>query len=545
MPTPNDSMKNTKNPGRSAAARRAPWFAAAAVAGPLLFAGCQSLDVTNQNSPLILGVFSDAANLEAALIGGWRDYWGVTQGARSTTTSVAGSPGIQLSVWGNELTTADAFPFEITQEPRPAIDNLNAGGWHNRKPWYESYGVLATGRDAITSIAANNLRLGTVSAEFPEGQDTQRAIVFSKFLIGLGNLQIGLMFDQGFPADENDSPDTYDFSTLRPYTEMLEKGRASLRAAIADAKAAPAFTLPTTWINGNALTRDDFVRVMYSYLVRSYVYEARDPAGRAATDWQRVLTLMDSGITKDFTAQAQLDIADTRSTYQQFAYLQTNARTNNRLIGPADTTGVYQTWLATPREQRNAIIIGTPDKRISNTTTDAQPAGTRIKRLASQTMTTTRGTYMHSNYHSVRYRNPPALNFHSTGVIPIMTLDEMKHIRAEALYRLNRRSEVLPLLNVTRVAAGLAPVTVDGPPNTSSCVPRKDNGACGDLWDALMYEKRMDLFPLEPAISYYDQRGWGKLLSGTPIHFPVHGRELETLGLPIYTFGGGGPGSAP
>jgi hypothetical protein len=152
---------------------------------------------------------------------------------------------------------------------------------------------------------------------------------------------------------------------------------------------------------------------------------------------------------------------------------------------------------------------------------------------------------MHSNYHSTRYRNPPALNFHQTGVITIMTLDEMKYIRAEALFRLNRRAEVPALLNPTRVAAGLAPVTVNGPPNTPSCVPRRDDGTCGDLWDALMYEKRIDLFPLDAAATFFDQRGWGRLLRGTPIHFPVHGRELETLGLPIYTFGGSGPGSAP
>jgi hypothetical protein len=76
-------------------------------------------------------------------------------------------------------------------------------------------------------------------------------------------------------------------------------------------------------------------------------------------------------------------------------------------------------------------------------------------------------------------------------------------------------------------------------------VPRRDDGTCGDLWDALMYEKRIDLFPLDAAATFFDQRGWGKLLRGTPLHFPVHGRELETLGLPIYTFGGTGPGSAP
>ena len=35
------------------------------------------------------------------------------------------------------------------------------------------------------------------------------------------------------------------------------------------------------------------------------------------------------------------------------------------------------------------------------------------------------------------------------------------------------------------------------------------------------------------------------MLPGTVLQFPVHGRELETLGLPIYTFGGDQPSSAP
>jgi hypothetical protein len=324
-----------------------------------------------------------------------------------------------------------------------------------------------------------------------------------------------------------------------------------MREAIADAKAAPDFTLPDTWINGNAVTRDEFVRIMYTYLARSYAYEARFPAGRAATNWQQVLTLLDSGIVRSQFVQAVLDIADTRSVYQEWAYFQTSARSSNRLIGPADTSGVYQTWLATPLDQRDAIIINTPDKRFSNAVASATqpqnvlPAGTRFRRLPRQTMSIASGTYLRSNYQSFRYQTPPTNLFHSTGQIPWLLLDEIKYLRAEALFRLNRRAEMLPLVNATRVAAGLAPVTVDGPPNNASCVPRKNDGTCGDLFDAFMYEKRIDLFPYDPAVTFYDQRGWGRLLSGTPVHFPVHGRELDALGLPIYTIGGGGPGSAP
>lgn len=546
MPSLPNAMKISSTPSRRLAARPTRWFAAVAVAGPVLFAGCQSLDVVNQNSPAIEGVFSDAANIEAALIGGWRDWWGTTQGARANSTS----PVLQLSVLGNELTTADAFPMQVTQEPRIAIDNLNQGGWHNRKPWYDIYQVIATGRDVIQSIEANGLAIGVQNVEFPQGQDTPRAKIFAKFLIGIGNIYVGLLFDQGFPSDEATNPETYNYQDLRPYTELLEVGRKTLRSAIADAKAAPNFSLPITWINGNELSRDNLVRVMYLYLARSYAYEARDPAGRAATNWQQVLSILDSAITTDQFQQADNTISDTRSVYQQYSYLQTNGRTSNRLIGPADTSGAYQAWLQTPLDNRDAFIIYSPDKRISNVVSgnspsNVQPAGTRFRRLPSQTMTAVRGTYMRSHYQSWRYQTPPSNIFHTTGLLPWLMTDEVKYLRAEGLFRLNRRAEVLPLINPTRVAAGLAPVTVDGPPNNASCVPRKDNGACGDLWDAFMYEKRIDLFPYEAIIAFYDARGWGKLLSGTPVHFPVHGRELETLGLPVYTIGGGGPGSAP
>ncbi len=547
MPLPTQSMTLSSTPSRLPAARPTRWLAAAAVAGPLLFAGCQSLDVVNQNAPAITGVFSDAVNIEAALIGGWRDYYGTTRGARTN----AQSPVIQLSMLGNELTATAGLFLQLGQEPRIAIDNTNAGGWGNRKPWYDMYQVVATGRDVFQSIEANNLKIGNVTTEFPNGVDTPRAKIFAKFLIGIGNVYLGLLFDQAFPSDQNTNPATYDYQNLRPYTELLEAGRATLRETIADAKAAPDFALPETWINGNPITRDELVRVMYTYLVRSYVYEARFPAERAATNWQRVLTLLDSAIVRDQFVQAQEDIDDTHSAYQEYAYFQSSARSSNRLIGPADTSGAYQAWLALPLDQRDAFLLYTPDQRFSNAiasatqTQNVLPPGTRFRRLPRQTMSLAQGTYLRSNYQSFRYQTPPTNLFHETGQIPWLLQDEIKYIRAEALFRLNRRAEMLPLINATRVAAGLAPVTVDGPPNNASCVPRKDDGSCGDLFDAFMYEKRIDLFPYDPAVTYFDQRGWGKLVSGTPVHLPVHGRELDALGLPIYTIGGGGPGSAP
>lgn len=81
-----------------------------------------------------------------------------------------------------------------------------------------------------------------------------------------------------------------------------------------------------------------------------------------------------------------------------------------------------------------------------------------------------------------------------------------------------------------------------GPPQAGSCVPRKHEGGCGSLWDALKYETRIEMAGVEPGITWYDGRGWGTLPAGTMIQFPIPARELEVTRLPLYTFGGA-PGS--
>jgi hypothetical protein len=56
----------------------------------------------------------------------------------------------------------------------------------------------------------------------------------------------------------------------------------------------------------------------------------------------------------------------------------------------------------------------------------------------------------------------------------------------------------------------------------------------------------MELAVTQGAMMWWHARGVGTLMEGTLVHFPVNGRELDNLGLPIYTFGGvGNAGAAP
>ena len=64
------------------------------------------------------------------------------------------------------------------------------------------------------------------------------------------------------------------------------------------------------------------------------------------------------------------------------------------------------------------------------------------------------------------------------------------------------------MINITRQANGELPgVTTAGSPEGDECVPRKvASGACGSLWDALMYEKNLEMTGIEGAVSWWDAR---------------------------------------
>jgi hypothetical protein len=121
----------------------------------------------------------------------------------------------------------------------------------------------------------------------------------------------------------------------------------------------------------------------------------------------------------------------------------------------------------------------------------------------------------------------------------------MDFLRAEAYIRLNRAAEALPIINKTRVDNGKLPAATVTGVSGSRCVPRTITGACGDLMQALIYEKRLETLWLSAGLDFFDARGWGTLVPGTFVHVPVPALELATLGMPVYTFGADAGGAAP
>lgn len=505
----------------------------ASLAALVGLSGCLELDVANPNGLGLETVFVNASNTDAALIGAWKAY---SELHRLTC------PTLPMSVYANEQTNTSLTYIDYSGEPRVQINNLDNSNCVTRSGYYVPFEAAASAREAFQGIKANGLKFGTINATTPNGADTPSRLIWSKFIIAISELNHALQFDKAFISDTLTPKDARG-DVLSPASEVRNKAVELLRNVIADSRAATAFTLPNTFVNGRTTTRDQLIQVAMGYIIRSQVYFPRTPAERAAVNWGQVLAQLDSTVTFDFGHQADVTIAGTSSTYITNSFAQNTLRISNRFLGPADTSGQYQAWAARTIADRTAFTITTPDRRIHGATNTT--AGTRFTRLTATMGSATNGPYLTSSYRSIRYLNTAA-DSGSRAFIPAMSREEMKFIRAEALARLGRGVEAAALINPTRIAANLAPITASGPPNDRACVPKRDDGTCGDLLDAIQYEKKIELFPYLAEISFYDARGWGKLVRGTPVHYPVTGRELITLGLEFYTFGGvGGPAGAP
>jgi hypothetical protein len=291
------------------------------------------------------------------------------------------------------------------------------------------------------------------------------------------------------------------------------------------------------------LTSDQLARLANSYVARFLASVARTPAERAAVNWQEVINRVNAGITADFSLTLDnTDWFDNFKNYiQRFDWFRADMRA---LVGPGDVSGAYQAWLALPVAQRRDIDINSPDLRIQGPG-GVGTNGTDFTYRATQNHREDRGTYHFSRYIWNRRFYIRQTNI---GEDPIMAKAEMDLLKAEAYIRLGQPDLAVPLINDTRVArGGLPPVTETGPTG-ADCVPKKlvdPAGGCADLMETMMWEKRIETFAVAAGLSYWDARGWGILVPGTPIHMPLPARELETLQMPIYSFGGvGGEGGS-
>jgi hypothetical protein len=499
-----------------------------------LLVGCQDLAVKNPNEPDRARATKAPVSAETFVASSFRTWWPV--GGHGDYPSFA------FSTVAHDATSsfADFGQLEISAEPRVAWNNspVNTQSNVNENPWYALYSAISTVNDALIAIDSG-LVIGDSSR-------TNRTRAVGKFMQGISQGYLGLYYDSAFVIDEKVALDTITKPQFKPYPEVITAAIAQLDQSIAISKSNH-FALPVdSWLFV-AMNQDDLAKLANSYAARLIAYSPRTRAERAAVNWNEVIRRIDAGITTDFAPVGQPNIL--WDDWQRLAARVRSGppsdydRPSNWLLGPADSSGNYLNWLNTPLTSRLPFQITTKDRRIQGAGGPATP-GTYMGYNKSSIGAASRGTYRYSYYY---YHRAGTGTSWQSGPLIDMTVAEMNLLKAEALIRLGRASEAVPLINKTRVAnGGLPPVTIDGPPDEPGCVPRKMNGQCGSLWDALRYEKEMENYGLNGVVAYFDARGWQALPQNSLVQLPVPGRELATLQRPLYTYGGpSDPASAP
>jgi hypothetical protein len=521
----------------------------------LVTTGCLELDVTNKNQPDRARALAEPGDLEALVAGTFGAYFDAMHNGSNAVNYL---PNVATEF---TTTTPTGRAIQAQTEPRTSYNvalSIGSTGEHGpRDVWRALNEIAGSSHDGLRTIAD-----GVVIRE--GGQDvTPRALAFGKLMQGWVWGYQATQYDVALVVSEDESVpgDAAEFGRERliPYQQGLERALDAIDEAIQiaqqnsfiipdEATSRIWFASPDTWTN------EEFVQLANTVAARLLVLNARNPQERTQVDWGRVLQYTSNGLTKDLETR----LASGFRTSLLLGRSQGNPagcancfRVDPRLIGWADTSGAYQAWMSAHIDDRDRYDVVTPDRRITGPTPTSDGAYFRYR---SDNNGFTGFRYLFSAYqwarhaHSVGAASQASGN--NQGAAKLVTADENNLLRAEALLRTGDLEGAANLINITRTRShtlpdgqtygGLPPVTADGVPQSADCVPRTDDGACGDLMVALRYERMIELMALDLARGFLDSRGFGILPDGTWLHLPPDPNELNLFGVEPYTFGGVG-----
>lgn len=505
----------------------------AALVGASFLGACQDLDIVNPNNPDRDRAITNPADVEALVIGSWPLYWGRTMTSSSSYNAMPTIADVMTATYANNAS------LKLSSEPRVAFQNSQTAEEHGiaRFQWYSWYELVSNANDALIAMD-NGLEIIDPSTGL---NTTTQTRAMAKLFQGAGLGYIATLFDRMVVATEETDIEQPDALALKPYTEGIAQAVASLEEAAQLADQVGEWynggNWATLWEGIPEVTSEMVRRVAYSHAARLMILSARGPEESAQLDWNQIRGWIDNGIQEDWihgvSQQGQ------RASYWYRFRVSTSSfqgRSDYYFIGQADVSGNYQAWINTPIIERERFLITSPDQRITGGSPTT--SGTYFEYVEdTRGFRPERGLYHFSYYQADRYPEPNSS--YRVGSVPLYTIDEMNLYRALAAFRTGDLAGAAEYANLTRVAnGGLPPLTASGVPEADDCVPQTKSGACGSLEQAIHYEFLVELQLLNMLYPYLTRRSFGTLTPGTFTQLPIPARELETLGLDIYTFGG-------
>jgi hypothetical protein len=541
-----------------------------AVLGIGLGACEKQLEVTNPTSgdtQKVLATATDAENL----VGGYFKRW---------STGLYGSLAVvdgMASVMAMQNFSSLANNCMNGRLPFAGVDNSNTAG-----------NVCTAEQARIYQIENEVQRVASSFLEkVDEGLDLQtparkaRDQAFAEFLRGISIGYVAMFYDS--TAVVTMKTDPVDPGKLVGYSEAMDSSFAALQRAIdyanAPATGGQGFPIPAAWIpSPTTLSGPEFVKLIRSYRARLRANVARTPAERAAVNWALVIADAQAGITADHQVTTSNNTTSGTGVVNAWRAQWDGAGLWHQMppfiIGMADVSGNYQTWLSTPLTSRgsgnNGFFMVTPDTRFPQganraaqqadfTINTCQAAGSVCKRYfvnrpggSDQFAGAGWGwsNYDFQRFHPWRVAGDAGTGQQGNTIYFAKT--ELDMLQAEGLIRTGNFAGAAALINLTRQKNGLQPITAfDGTspvPGGTSCVPQVPIGPtyttaqCGNMMEAMKWEKRIESMFTAVGGWYLDSRGWGDLAQGTPLYWATPNEDLLSRGKSSSTLYGIGIG---
>jgi hypothetical protein len=528
-----------------------------------LTVGCHKdvLSVPNLSNPDVVRVYATPASIEGVISTLYQQAWGGFQGNQEGMN--VQSKNIALEIYGNVanfgMNTRNAVPrVEIFNDRGNSVATGNARD-------FSQFSKL--GRSASTALQAMD-RLNAAKNTLGSPAQDARARAFGWFVLGVSQGYLSFAYDSGAivsPAIATDA-----IPGLSAYPAVNAAALVDLDSALAYTNSAAAsntngvsgsgFPLPSTWIQSTtSMTQANFAALIRAHKARIRAGVARTPAERQAVDWTSVIADANAALQNDFV----ITIASGTSWSCTYDCSQMEVSAGWGQVSPwyyamADTSGAYAAWLATPFSARSpALLIMTPDQRWPQGNTrlaqinasplpltgrlyfNNRPAGNDVPDNQSS-------SYDHSRWWSIRNSVPSG-----NGPYVHMAATEMKMLAAEGYIRGGNLGAATTLINASRASAGLPQIAVPSSataaitPATpgafapSGCVPQVPNSTatavgCGSIMEAMKWEKRMETAMTGYMQWFNDSRGWGDLLKGSPLQWPVPYGEMDSRNHPFY-----------
>ncbi|MEP7247114.1 MAG: hypothetical protein ABI885_25990 [Gammaproteobacteria bacterium] len=546
----------------------------AALAAAVGLGACdKQLVVGNPNSGETQRVIGTPGDAEA-LISSYYKRW--YTGVYSSTTDLEG----MANIFGMMNYSSLANNCQNSHAPFTNASNGNSPGNVCAGEQSRIYFVLGE----VNRVAANlltemdktdgKLDFGTVARN-------ARARAFAEFLRGISIGYIALVHDSVAVVSSGQKGD--DPGKLVSYSVAMDSAYAALQRAIDAASPATStsddgFPIPTTWIPSvNPTSSAEFVRLVRSYRARLRANVARTAAERAAANWSLIIADAQNGFTADhqIVTTSTFSTMSWRKQYESFGLWH---QMPPFIIGMADVSGSYAAWLAQPLGDRgsgnNGFFMVTPDLRWpQGGNRAAQQADFAASSCAGVAQTCKRYfvnriagndqfaglAFGSSNYDFVRFHSwvtKGDAGSGGQGPVTVFAKAELDLLAAEGFIRTGQYASAAPLINATRTANGLPAITVfDGTTpvpgtsgNTGSCVPKVPMGAgnaliCGNMMEAMKWEKRMETAYVAYMPWFLDNRGWGDLAQDTPLFWAVPYQDLQARGTAISALYGAGVGA--